>query len=200
MSQGQDSNAGMDLALCLQRVREKDEDAARELVEHLYPLVIKIVRSHLPRRVAEEDLAQEIFMKTFARLSQYSGTVPLPHWVSRIALNTCRDHLRAQKIRPEFRLADLSQEEATVLEVVLSDNEALAPDLALGASDLVERLLERLGADDRMILRLLDMEGNSIEEIRDMTGWNMSLIKVRAFRARRKLRKFWTELEKPKNL
>ena len=50
-----------DLAGCLDRVRVRDQIAARELVEHLYPMVIRIVRSHLPRRVAEEDLAQEVF-------------------------------------------------------------------------------------------------------------------------------------------
>ena len=48
-----------DLAGCLDRVRQRNQAAARELVEHLYPLVIRIVRSHLPRRVAEEDLAQD---------------------------------------------------------------------------------------------------------------------------------------------
>jgi DNA-directed RNA polymerase specialized sigma24 family protein len=49
-----------DLAGCLDRVRKRDQLAARELVEHLHPLVIRIVRSHLPRRVLEEDLAQDI--------------------------------------------------------------------------------------------------------------------------------------------
>ncbi len=77
------------LAACLERVRQRDEEAARELVAHLYPLVIKIVRSHLPRRVAEEDLAQEIFLKVFANLDQYRGAVPFEHWVSRVAVSTC---------------------------------------------------------------------------------------------------------------
>ena len=96
----------LDLAGCLERVRQRDQDAARELVDHLYPLVIRIVRSHLPRRVAEEDLAQDIFLKMFTRLEQYQGNVPFPHWVSRIAVTTCIDQLRAQKRRPEFRWAD----------------------------------------------------------------------------------------------
>ena len=43
-----------DLAGCLERVRRNDQQAARELVEHLYPLVIRIVRARLPRRVPEE--------------------------------------------------------------------------------------------------------------------------------------------------
>ena len=50
-----------DLAGCLAQVREQNQAAARSLVEHLYPMVIRIVRSHLPRRVLEEDLAQDIF-------------------------------------------------------------------------------------------------------------------------------------------
>ena len=60
-----------DFAGCLQRVRERDQAASRQLVNELYPQVIRIVRSHLPRRVAEEDLAQDIFLKMFIRLEQY---------------------------------------------------------------------------------------------------------------------------------
>ena len=109
-----------DVAACLDRVRLHDQDAARQLVEHLYPLIIRIVRAHLPRRVAEEDLAQEIFLKMFSRLDQYKGAVAFTHWVSRIAVTTCIDQLRAQKRRPEFRWADLSEQEAEVLDSVLT--------------------------------------------------------------------------------
>src|ERR1044072_149364 len=109
-----------DLAGCLARVRQRDQPAARELVGHRYPLVSRIVRAHLPRRVAEEDLAQEIFLKMFTRLEQYQGAVPFPHWVSRIAVTTCIDHLRAQKRRPEFRWADLSENEADVLDAAIT--------------------------------------------------------------------------------
>src|SRR5271157_267359 len=111
-----------DLPACLERVRRRDQAAARELVEHLYPLVIRIVRSHLPRRVPEEDLAQEIFLKMFTRLDQYAGAVPFTHWVSRIAVTTCIDQLRTQKRRPEFRWADLPENEAEVLEKTAVDD------------------------------------------------------------------------------
>lgn len=185
-----------DLAGCLERVRLRDQAAARELVEHLHPLVIRIVRSHLPRRVAEEDLAQDIFLKVFTRLEQYQGSVPFPHWVSRIAVTTCIDQLRAQKRRPEFRWADLSEGEAEVLETVTADEGAVAPGQAVAARELVERLLGQLKPDDRMVIRLLDLEQKSIAEISALTGWNSSLIKVRAFRARRKLQKLFAELKK----
>jgi RNA polymerase sigma-70 factor (ECF subfamily) len=184
-----------DLAACLAAVRRHDQPAARRLVEHLYPLVIRIVRSHLPRRVAEEDLAQEIFLKMFTRLAQYQGAVPFPHWVSRIAVTTCIDHLRAQKRRPEFRWADLSENEAEVLDQVLTDERDETPGDALAARELVGKLLAQLGPEDRTVIQLLDLEQKSVSEIAQLTGWGQSMIKVRAFRARRKLQKLFQELQ-----
>jgi RNA polymerase sigma-70 factor (ECF subfamily) len=186
----------LDLPACLERVRQRDQAAARELVEHLYPLVIRIVRSHLPRRVAEEDLAQEIFLKMFTRLDQYKGAVAFSHWVSRIAVTTCIDQLRAQKRRPEFRWADLSEKETDVLDSVLtSDSEVPAND-ALAAHELVTKLLGQLKPADRLVVQLLDLDQRSVAEISELTGWNPSLVKVRAFRARGKLKKLFEELER----
>jgi len=190
------ADATFDLAGCLERVRQNDQRAARELVEHLYPLVIRIIRAHLPRRVAEEDIAQDVFLKMFTRIAQFQGSVPFTHWVSRITLTTCIDLLRQQKRRPEFRWADLSEDEADVLDTVLTNEGERAPDEALEARELVHRLLGELKPDDRMVIQMLDLEQKTIAEIASLTGWNTSLIKVRAFRARRKLRQLFEELEK----
>lgn len=190
------ADAAFDLVGCLARVRQRDQAAARELVEHLYPLVLRIIRAHLPRRVAEEDLSQDIFLKMFTRLSQYQGNVPFTHWVSRIAVTTCIDQLRAQKRRPEFRWADLSENEAKVLDNVLSDERDAKPGDALAASELVQKLLAQLKPDDRMVIQLLDLEQKTITEISQLTGWGQSMIKVRAFRARRKLQKLFQELQR----
>ncbi len=190
------ADALFDFVRCLEQVRAHDQQAARELVEQLYPLVIRIVRSHLPRRVSEEDLAQEVFMKMFTRLGQYQGAMPLPHWVSRIAVTTCIDHLRAQKRRPEFRWADLSETEAEVLDNVITNENIVAASDSLAARELVHKLLAQLKPEDRMVIQMLDLEQKTLAEISDLTGWNTTLIKVRAFRARRKLQKFFQELQK----
>ena len=188
-------DAPFDLAGCLELVRARDQPAARALVDHLYPLVIRIVRAHLPRRVPEEDLAQDIFLKMFTRLEQYQGNVPFPHWVSRIAVTTCIDQLRAQKRRPEFRWADLSEGEADVLDAVMTNENDVEAGDALAAHELVHKLLGQLKPDDRMVIQLLDLEQKTIAEISALTGWSQSLVKVRAFRARRKLQKLFQELE-----
>ncbi len=186
----------LDVSACLRQVRERDEDAARDLIGHLYPLVIKIVRSHLPRRTDEEDLAQDIFLKIFTKLEQFKGGVPFEHWVSRVALTTCLDKLRMQKRRPEWRMADLSEQESNVIEAVTHSENDPHPAEALAARELVTRLLEMLKPDDRMVITMLDLEGRSLAEIEQLTGWNKTLVKVRAFRARRKMRKFLDQLER----
>ena len=191
-----DDTPPFDLAGCLERVRRRDQQAARELVDHLYPLVIRIVRSHLPRRVLEEDLAQDIFLKMFTRIEQYEGAVPFTHWVSRIAVTTCIDQLRAQKRRPEFRWADLSEGEADVLDAVMTNTNDVPANDAMAAHELVHKLLNQLKPDDQTVIRLLDLEQKTIAEIAGLTGWNQSLIKVRAFRARRKLQKLFQELQR----
>ena len=69
------------------RAAAGDQAAARELVEQVQPIVRRIVHARRPRRVAEEDIMQEVFMKMFVRLGQYHGDAPFEHWVARIAVH-----------------------------------------------------------------------------------------------------------------
>ena len=170
------------------RARDGDDEAARELIRQLYPMVAKIVRGYRPRRAAEEDLTQMIFIKVFQNLAQYSGKVPISHWVSRIAVNTCRNQLMAEKARPELRHADLSEEQAAMLENLASED-ALSPDRKLAARDLVEKLLAMLKPVERLVIDMLYLQERSVAEVQKLTGWTAATIKVRAFRARQKLRK-----------
>jgi RNA polymerase sigma-70 factor (ECF subfamily) len=178
----------------------QDEDAARALVEHLYPLVIRIVRGHLPRRMAEEDLAQEVFLRLFARLDQYvsRNQVPFEHWVSRLAVRTCLDALRTEKRRPEWRLSDLTESEAAWVEHVTT-GESAAPDTEPAAArEAVELMLSWLSPADRLVISLLDLEEKSVQEISEFTGWSKTLVKVRAFRARNRLRKLAAKFQAEK--
>lgn len=185
-----------DLTKLVARVREDGcQDSARALVEQLFPMVLRIVRAHLPRRSSEEDLCQEVFMKTFARIEQWRGQLPFAHWVSRVAVTTCLDALRWQKRRPELRWADLSETEAEVLDNVLHDERDTTSGDAVGARELAHKLLATLKPADRLVLTMMDMEGRSVADVQAATGWSATLVKVRAFRARRKLRKAFEQLE-----
>ena len=182
----------------LQRVKENDPEAAQELVRDLFPLVMRIVRGHLPRRMDPEDLAQIVFVKVFQKIDQYNADAPFPHWVSRIAVNTCLNELRSEKARPELRWADLGEEQAEALERVLERSNETPVDEQVATRDLAQRLLETLPPRDRLILTLLDLEERTVAETAAVTGSPEAVIKVRAFRARRKLRKELERLEKTK--
>lgn len=185
-----------DMAACVEQVRQKDEDAARVFMERLYPLVLKVVRAHSPRRMSEEDLVQTVFMKVFVNLGQYSGRVPVEHWVSRIAVNTCFNALKAERARPEWRWSDLSEEEQHVVESLAASQEESRTLPSLAARDLLDRLMASLNPEDRLVIRLLYLEERSVADIAQMTGWSVAVVKVRAFRARKKLQKYLNKLTK----
>jgi len=179
---------------------QHDDEAARTLVRELYPLVAKVVRAHRPRRTAEEDLCQMIFIKVFQKLSQFSGKVPLEHWVSRIAVNTCLNQIESEKIRPELRHADLSEEEQAVVENLATSSSELAPDQRFASLQLVEHLLAALKPVERLAIDLLYLQGRSVEEIRKITGWSTALVKVRAYRARQKMKNQLAKISARENL
>jgi RNA polymerase sigma-70 factor (ECF subfamily) len=177
-----------DASALVEAALRHDDEAARELVRRLYPLVAKVVRAHRSRRTLEEDLCQMIFIKVFQKLNQFSGKVPLEHWVSRIAVNTCLNQIAAEKVRPELRHADLSEEEQAVVENLATSSEERGPDRQFASRQLVEHLLELLKPVEQLVIDMIYLQGRSVEEIRKITGWSAALIKVRAFRARQKMK------------
>lgn len=185
----------IDVDACLRRWQDGNESAAEELIQHLYPVISKIVRTHLPRRDDEKDLIQEILMKTFSKLHQFKGDAPITHWVSRLALTTCLDRLRAQKIRPEIRRADLTQEESEAFDAAWLTGSSPDASSAIAARDLVDKILAALSPEDRSLILMVDLEGRSLQEISEFTGWSISKIKMRLFRVRPQLRQMIQKLE-----
>lgn len=176
-------------------LRCSDEGAARALVEAFYPFVASLIRRHVLDAGCIEDLAQQTFARCFAKASQWDASKPLEPWLARIAINQCRDHYRARRVRPELRWSDLTEGEQEALQATLTAEAPKSEILSEDSRSLMLRLLDTLGADDRMVLSLLHLEGRTTDEIAALTGWSRALVKVRAFRARRKLRAAFEQLE-----
>ncbi len=178
----------------LAQVRAGHDEAARVVVERLHHHVRKIVLAHLPRRDDSEDLMQETFLRVFGRLDQYRGEVSFEHWVARIAVHTCLDRLRRQRVRPEWRWADLSEEQEAMLQSAATEAEPVAatPECA---REFLDRLLAGLKPAERVLIRWLDLEEKTIAEVGALTGWNRGVVRIRAFRARQKMRQLYRRLE-----
>jgi len=177
-------------------VESQDESAARDLMDALHPRVARIVARHVPRGADAADLEQECFLKFFRALPYHRPGQPLDHWISRIALNICRDRGRSAARRPEVRWSDLTEGERVVFDSVRAP-ECVAPGEgidAVAARNLLERLMETLPPVDRQILILLHMEDRPVEAIARLLGMSRVLVRVRAHRARLRLRRALSRL------
>jgi RNA polymerase sigma-70 factor (ECF subfamily) len=115
--------------------------------------------------------------------------------VRRIALRTCIDGLRRQKARPEYIWGELSEQEAQVLAALQEPErcQELDPE---GSRSVLERLLARLSPKEAWLLRTVELEQKSLQEVCEATGWNKGAARVRLFRARRKLELEVRKMEK----
>ncbi len=195
--QGADGDLDQEAATALLvALRGGDAGAARALVERLTPVVARIAQAYCPSRESIEDLCQAVFMEVFADLDSYRGDAPLRHWVTRVAVHTCLDRLRRERRRPELRWADLTAALAAWIgEGAAAPSSRSIPD-AIAARDLVERLLATLPPRDRLLVHWLELEELSVAEVARRTGWNATLVRVRAFHARARLRKAIERLER----
>ena len=137
-----------------------------------------------------------IFIRVFQNLGKYSGKVPLEHWISRISVNTCLNALKAEKIRPEWRLADFSGDVAESIErLAKAETESVSDEDIDAAKTILASLLTQLSPQDRLLITLLHLEELSVNEIHARTGWSRTVIKVRAFRARARMKTMLSKSE-----
>jgi RNA polymerase sigma-70 factor (ECF subfamily) len=167
-----------------------DEAAFEMLFNRHRRQVARIAGRFFSQRDQIEEIIQDSFTKVYFALHTYHGTheASFRAWLAQITVNSCYDQLRRVRRRPEQALGELTETESQDIKSQLrparSDIEG-----ALVSRDLALKLLARLSTDDRLVLTLLDVEGFSVAEIGEMTGWSVSKVKVRAHRARAHLRR-----------
>ncbi len=169
-------------------VLDGDTSCFEPLVKAYSPRLFAIVRRYARRESDVEDTVQEIWLKAFQKLDTFRGDAPFEHWLMRLAVRTCYDFLRRQRRRREATFSELTAPEQDWLNRCVSDPEP-AGERAEAARLLVGRLLEHLTPSARLVITLLEIEERSVKEISALTGWSVSLVKVRAFRARMQMKK-----------
>jgi len=176
-----------------------DSASFEPLVEKYSPRVFATARRYARRESEVEDIVQEVWLKSFQKLSSFRGEAPFEHWLMRLAVRTCYDFLRGHQRNRETTFSELTEPEYDWLERFVQQPEAAAEN-AEAARMLVERLLEQLSPPARLIITLLEIEDRSVKEISKLTGWSVPLVKVRAFRARGEMRKALSKIATQKYL
>jgi len=172
----------------VRRAQAGDKEAFEELVRRHQHRVFAVAGGILRRREDVEDIAQQVFVKAYFSLKRFDQRAAFSTWLYKITVNECWDLLRKKKVRPLLYESDLSEEQAQQFSA--SERlESGAQDVSdkLEAQEYVERLLLGLDERDRMMLILKEVEGFAIEEIAAILDLNANTVKVRLFRARRRI-------------
>ena len=150
--------------------------------------VFAVAGGILRRREDVEDIAQQVFVKAYFSLKRFDQRAAFSTWLYKITVNECWDMLRKKKVRPLVYESDLSEEQARQVTAA-EEKGGGGPDISdtLEARQRVERLLDGLDDRDRLMLILKEVEGFAVEEIAEVLDLNANTVKVRLFRARRRI-------------
>lgn len=181
-----DAGAAADLQT-IRRVVGGDGNAYRALIERHQKRVSGMMWRFSRDREAHEELVQEVFVQAYESLPNYRAQAPFEHWLARIATRVGYRHWKREKRRPETvpieEWRDLPDEAV----------QDLAPEEA-GAK--LHALLSLLPPRDRLVLSLRYVDERSVEETAALTGWSETMVKVQAWRARRKLKALYERAER----
>ena len=176
----------------IERVRGGDINAFAGLLQRYRAWVFAIVLKHVPADRAEE-LAHDIFVEAYKALPTYRGTAEFRHWLAGIAVRQCFSFWRRASRQPaSCGRQDLSAETQTWLERA---SQAASQELfdrqtsRQATRELLAYALERLSAEDRTLITLLHLEERPVREVARLMAWSSVNVKVRAYRARRHMRR-----------
>jgi RNA polymerase sigma-70 factor (ECF subfamily) len=170
------------------RAQAGDKEAFEELVRRHQHRVFAVAGGILRRREDVEDIAQQVFVKAYFSLRRFDQRAAFSTWLYKITVNECWDLLRKKKVRPLLYESDLSEEQAQQFSAAERlDSGAQDVSDKLQVQQQVENLLQGLDERDRMMLILKEVEGFAIEEIAEILDLNENTVKVRLFRARRRI-------------
>ena len=181
------------------RVLDGDVNFFEHLLNRHRSRVFGIVSRHVPPEEIEE-VAQEVFIRSFKSLASYRHESDFQHWLSSIAVRTCHDFWRSRYRSREVAISGLSQPHQKWLEhVIAEESSASFSDEAnrKEAGEILKWALYQLPEKDKTVLELIYFQEYSIKEAAKLLGWTQAAVKVRAFRSRQKLRKILGDAIKP---
>ena len=177
----------------VKQVLAGNDSAFAELVERYRSRVFSTA-SRFARNGSElDDLAQDIFIRIWKGLKTYRADAPFEHWLMTVVVRTCYDFLRKHRKRREREvLVDETPTPSMSGDGMFSGD---APEERLRrqreAWEVVQDLMEKLNEKERLVITLMELEEKSVKEVAGLTGWSESNVKVRAYRARNKMREIF---------
>ncbi len=178
------SNESTDKEL-VKRVQKGDKGAFDLLVLKYEHKIVNLVMRYVRDQDIALDISQEAFIKAYRALPRFRGDSAFYTWLYRIAVNTAKNHLAAQRRRPADIELDLQDPDQYGLHAKLKETdtpEAVA--LSDELQEILERAIQALPEDLRTAIVLRELDGMSYEEIAQTMDCPVGTVRSRIFRAR----------------
>jgi len=171
--------------LLVERVQKGDKHAFDLLIDKYQHRIVSLVARYVNDQAEALDVAQEAFIKAYRALKNFRGESAFYTWLYRIAINTAKNWLVAQKRRPPASDIDAADAEQYDADSRLKDkgtpeNELLREEIRQTVYSTIAQLPEDL----RTAIVLREMEGMSYEEIATTMECPIGTVRSRIFRAR----------------
>lgn len=155
-----------------------------ELMKRHRDAAFRLARSQSGDADAALDIVQESFVSAFAALDRYDGGRPFRHWLARIVINKCRDHMRRRAVRAFFTRARPLDD-----ALQLGDDAPSPEESAVQAQDLRRtlRAIAQLPTRLREVLVLRALDDLTQAEVAQILGVTEKAVETRLYRARAKL-------------
>ena len=135
-----------------------------------------------------EDLAQEVFVKAFFAIKTFEGRSSFRHWLQRIKVHHCLNHIKKRSGKDFLSIDDEGVEGYRQLHVPASAHRDME---AKDSGSRIETILQSMPASLRIPLVMRDMDELSYEEIAKSLGIGLSAVKMRIKRAREQFRSLY---------
>ena len=178
------SNEPTDIQL-VKRVQKGDKGAFDLLVLKYQHKIVNLVMRYVRDPEVALDITQESFIKAYRALPRFRGDSAFYTWIYRIAVNTAKNHLAAQRRRPTDIELDLQDPEQYDLHAKLKETDTPeGVSISNEVQEILERAIAALPEDLRMAIILRELDGMSYEEIAQTMDCPVGTVRSRIFRAR----------------
>jgi len=178
------SNESTDKEL-VKRVQKGDKGAFDLLVLKYEHKIVNLVMRYVRDPETALDISQEAFIKAYRALPRFRGDSAFYTWLYRIAVNTAKNHLAAQRRRPSDIELDLQDPDQYGLHAKLKETDTPeAVTLSQELQETLERAIQALPDDLRTAIILRELDGMSYEEIAQTMDCPVGTVRSRIFRAR----------------
>jgi RNA polymerase sigma-70 factor, ECF subfamily len=180
----------------IKRAQGGDAAAFNEVVLAYRKRILGTITRLIARTEDVEDVAQEVFLRLYFSLDQLRTPEVFEPWLYRLTVNAAYDYLRKQRRRMEFRMSDLSEQQVVMADAVAGGKADLDEQHNKRIRESVDELLGEVSEADRILLMMKEVEGLSLKELEKIYHVNENALKVRLFRARQRVLKAFSKIEK----